>query len=269
MAVDYLILKSCKVKEQLTPDQLVNTIKDRNRAYAVRDMLVNSGKTQSEIDNFEFTFQKMTPEGVVNSKHKISDLISQTSILDQLSPICKDCPVANGKSFGCLGPVNYPISANCEHWLAQVAEESFKKGVEFSMMLEFILDQKVSGAETESARRQGETFFELKKPIEIVMSKGWFSKKTVNTSQLIDMIIGVRVMKSTHMNHLLMLFGGLYLDEIKPTDRPSKFIEEHKKFMSLGLELPKNADKSIIDFYNLFQQIFLTFAYDEEIAFDR
>jgi hypothetical protein len=269
MAVDYLILKNCKVKEQLTPDQLVNTIKDRNRAYQVRDMLANSGKSQEEIDNFEFTFQKMTPNGVENSKHKISDLMAQTAILDQLSPICTDCPVANDKPFGCLGAVGYPISAKCENWLAQIAEDSYKKGEVYSMMLTYILDQKVSGKESDDARRQGDTFFELKKPIEIVLSKSFFSKKAVNTSQLIDMILGVRVMQFTHMNHLLMLFGGVFLDDTQPTDRPSKFNENKKKFMYLGLEFPQDADKSIYDFYKLFHQIFLTMVNDVDISFDR
>jgi hypothetical protein len=269
MAVDYLILKDCKVKEQLTPDQLIATIKDRNRAYQVRDMLANSGKSQDEIDNFEFTFQKMTPNGIENSKHKISDLIAQTAILDTLSPICSDCPVANGKPFGCLGAVNYPISAKCENWLADIAFDSYKKGVVYSMMLTFILDQKVSGKETDDARRHGDTFFELKKPVEIVLSKGFFSKKAVNTSQLIDMVLGTRVMKFTHMNHLLMLFGGVFVDDTKPTDRPSKFNKDQNKYMYLGLDLPKDADKSIHDFYNLFQQIFLTMVNDVEIEFDR
>ena len=269
MAVDYLIMKHCNVKEQLTHDQLIATIKDRNRAYQVKEMLANSGKSQEEIDNFEFTLQMQTPEGIVNSKNKIGDLIAKTSILDTLSPICKDCPVANGQDFGCLGAVNYPISAKCENWLAEVAMDSYKKGEVYSMMLTFILDQKITGKETDDARRQGDTFFELKRPVEIVLKKSFFSKTAVNTSQLIDMILGVRVMKFTHMNHLLMLFGGVFLDDVKPTDRPSKFNKDQNKYMYLGLDLPKDADKSISNFYSLFQQIFLTMVNDEEIAFDR
>ncbi len=136
-------------------------------------------------------------------------------------------------------------------------------------MLTFILDQKISGAETDEARRQGGTFFELKKSIEIILSKSFFSKKAVNTSQLIDMILGIRVMQFIHMNHLLMLFGGVFMDDAKPMDRPSKFNKDHNKFIYLGLELPADADKSIRNFYNLFHQIFLAMINDVEIAFDR
>lgn len=269
MAVDYLILKDCKVKEQLTPDQFMSTIKDRNRAYYIRDMLAQSGKSQDEIDNFEFTHQKLTPNGIENATYKISNIISKTSILDTLSPNCVDCTVANSQPFGCFGAVSYPISAKCEKWLAEVALDSHKKGEIYSMMLTFILDQKISGAETDEARRQGGTFFELKKSIEIILSKSFFSKKAVNTSQLIDMILGIRVMQFIHMNHLLMLFGGVFMDDAKPMDRPSKFNNEYKKYVYLGLELPKDADKSIHEFYILFQRIFLAMVNDVEIAFDR
>ena len=66
-----------------------------------------------------------------------------------------------------------------------------------------------------------------------------------------------------------MLFGGVFLDDVKPTDRPSKFNHDQNKYMYLGLDLPKDADKSISNFYFLFQQIFLTMVKHEEIAFDR
>jgi hypothetical protein len=269
MAVDYLILKDCKVKDQLPPEQLIETIKDRNRAYSVRNMLMDGGKSEEEIDNFEFTLQKMTPDGIQNSTHKISDLITKTSILDTLSPTCTDCPVANSQPFGCLGVVHYPISAKCENWLAQVAFDSYKKGEIYSMMIKFILDKKISGEEINIDRQQNGLLFELKKPVEIVLSRSFFSKKTINTSQLIQMILGVGVMQFTHMNHLLMLFGGCLVSDEKPTDRPSKYHTEQNRYMYLGLELPQNADKSINDFYNLFQQIFLTMVNNEEIAFDR
>lgn len=269
MAVDYLILKDCKVKEQLAPDQLVATIKDRNRAYQVRDMLANSGKSQVEIDNFEFTFQKLTPNGIENSKHKIPDIVANTSILDTLSPICNDCPIANGKSFGCLGAVNYPISAKCEKWLAKVASDSYKKGEEYSLMITFILDKNVNGNITADSRNQGETFFELRKPAEIILSKGLFSKKSINTNQILDMLFGYNVMQSTHMNHMLMLFGGIYLSETKPNDRPSTFNSEQNKYMYLGLDLPKDSDNSITNFYNLFHQMFLALTNGCDVSFDR
>lgn len=63
MAIDYHILKDCKVKEQLKPSELLATIIDRQNAILTRDMLVGSGYSQEQIDNFEFTFQKLTPDG--------------------------------------------------------------------------------------------------------------------------------------------------------------------------------------------------------------
>lgn len=269
MAVDYLILKDCKVKEQLPNEQLVETIKDRNRAFQVREMLAKTGKSIEEINNFEFTLQKMGPNGVENINYKIGELIEKSSILDKLSTNCQECPVSNGESFGCLGAVNYPISAKCENWLAQLADQSYKKGEVYSMMITFILDQKIKGSDTENDRRQGNTFFELNKPVEIILSKSFFSKKAINTNQLIDMILSFKVMQFTHMNHLLMLFGGCLLAEVQPTDRPSKFNKDQNKYMYLGLELPKDADSSIHEFYNLFQKIFLTMVNNVEISFDR
>lgn len=269
MAVDYLILKHCRVKEQLSTEQLLERIKNRNRVYNIRDMLAQSGKTEDEINNFEFTHQQWTPNGPINSRHKIIDLIAEISILDTLAPICTDCPVANKIPFGCIGAVNYPISAKCEQWLAQIALESYKKGEVYSTMIKFILDQKVTGKETEEARRHGDTFFELKHPIEIVLSKSFFSKKIINTSQLIDMILGIRSMQYVHMNHLLMLFGGIFAEDTQPKDRPSKFHREISKYVSLGLDLPNDPDQSIYNFYWLFHKMFLAFINDTDMAFDR
>ncbi len=269
MAIDYHILKDCKVKEQLKPSELLATIIDRQNAILTRDMLVGSGYSQEQIDNFEFTFQKLTPDGVENVKSRVIDVIRNTAILDTLSQHCIDCGVANGKSFGCFGKVNYPISANCENWLAKLVLDSYNKEVYYPVIIRFILEQDSIGNLIADIRNQGEIFIELRKPVEIKLGKGLFPDKSINTDQILHMLFGFSVMESSKIFHILTLFGSLYSSETKPNDRPSILYSEKNLYVYYGWDLPEDADHSIIDCYNLLHHMLLALTNGCDISFDR
>lgn len=81
-------------------------------------------------------------------------------------------------------------------------------------------------------------------------------------------------MQHTHMNFLLMLFGGIIVDDVPPKHTWSKFIENaedgnKKGFSYLALQLPQDHDNSMLHFYRLFQAMFIAFVHGQEIVFDR
>ncbi len=257
MGLDLITQRDCEIKEVVPQNELLNQIKDRNRGFAVLNMIVESGKSREEALETSFIQTLQTPEGTKNINVKVSDLIEKTSHLVALGRKCGNCPVSQNKPFGCIGFVSYPVSQKCEKWLTSIAEESYIKGLPYSTIIVFIEDQNINGQRISEMRKHGQTFFESAKPTEIVLSKSLFKKKTINTDKLLDVTFLNGLMQTTHINYLLMLFGGIVSDTIEPKDRYSKFNNEDKKYVYLDLNLPKEHDKSILEFYNYFHHLFV------------
>ena len=268
MGLDLITQRNCEVKTEIPQKELLNQIKNRNRAYSVYNMLINDGKTIVESLNTEFTYQLQTLEGLKNETLKVSTLISQTSFLEPLGNKCNNCIVSQNKPFGCIGFVSYPISEQCEIWLASLAESANKKGIPYSTSIIFIKDQKINGNRIKQMRIQGQTFFEANQPKEIILSKSFFKKDTITTDQLFDITFLNGLMQTTHINYLLMLYGGVVSDTSKPNNKPSKLNSENNKYVYLDLDLPNNADKSITEFYNYFHHLFIALINGHDVLMD-
>jgi len=255
MGLDLITQKNCKVKEKIPQNELLNLIKERNRAIQVLKMVINSGKSKEEAFNTEFTQRLQTPEGIKDINVKVSSLFQKTAILDELENVCNDCVVAQNRPFGCIGYISYPISLKCEKWLASMALEAYAKGHPHSLSIEFILDQKINGKRIKQMRSQGQTFFESNKPIDITLSKGLFSKRKIDTNQLLEITFLQGLMQTTHINYLLMMFGNIVIDNKKPENKPYKY--NNGKYIFLDLKLPNDYDNSMLEFYNYFQHLFV------------
>ena len=268
MGLDLITQRDCEVKEIVPQEEFLNQIKDRNRGFAVLNMIIESGKTRDEALETSFTQTLVTPEGNKNVSVKVSDLIEKTNHLEQLGKKCENCPISQNTAFGCVGYVSYPISQKCEKWLATIAEKSNKKGLPYSTTIVFIEDQNISGQRISEMRNHGQTFFESSKPTEIVLSKSLFKKKTIDTNKLLEVTVLNGLMQTTHINYLLMLFGGIVSDQVEPKDRYSKFSNEDKKYVYLDLNLPEDNDKSILEFYNYFQHLFISLMNGHDVFMD-
>jgi len=268
MGLDLITQRNCDVKQKVPQNELLNLIKERNRATQVLKMVINSGKSKEEAFETEFTQRLQTQDGVKDLTVKVSSLFEKTAILDELGGICKDCIISQNKPFGCIGSVSYPISLKCEEWLATMAFEANKKGKPFSMSIEFILDQKINGQRIKEMRAQEQTFFESNKPVDIILSKSLFSKKKIDTNQLFDITFLQGLMQTTHINYLLMMFGNIVTDNNKPESKPYKYDDENKKYVFLDLNLPKDYDKSILEFHNYFHHLFLAVINGNDVLMD-
>ncbi len=194
MAIDYLIDMDCPVKDELTKEGLASLIKQRNYANAVVDVLKKGGKSDDEIMEHEFKVRRMTPGGIEEKPQKISDLFECTRHLDTLGAPCKTCYFGgNGighsdgivEPFGCFNGINYPISRKAEEWLADMARDALATGGSRILVLNHILDNKVSGHEINNLRGRKGQFLELKKPLKVALSNGLVGKKAVDTDQII------------------------------------------------------------------------------------
>jgi len=117
-------------------------------------------------------------------------------------------------------------------------------------------------------RSQGNAFFERNKPVDIILSKGFFSKKKINSNQLLDITFLQGLMNTTHINYLLMMYGGIVIDEIKPKDKSYVYNDEKKQYAYLDLNLPKDYDNSILEFYYYFQHLFIALINGNDVFMD-
>ncbi len=269
MGLDIITQRECEVKTKTSQQELLNLIKNRNRGMSIYSMLLNNGKTKEEALDTEFTFSFQTLDGVKDEQVKVSKLLSDTlPILDKLGMLCENCPVSQRKEFGCIGYISYPISSKCENWLASLAEEANKKGMPYSTAIIFIKDQNIAGNRIKQMRMHGQTFLEINKPKEIVLRKSFFKKDTIDTDQLLEVTFLQGLMQHTHMNYLLMLYGGIVSDNNKPTDKAYKYDSSNNKYVYLDLQLPNDADKSMVEFYHYFQHLFIALMNGHDVYMD-
>lgn len=284
MAIDYLIDMDCPVKDELTKEGLVSMIKQRNYANAVMNVLKKEGKSYDEIMKHEFRVQRMTPGGIEERPQKISDLFECTRHLDTLGAHCKTCYFGgNGIShsdgtvepFGCFNGINYPISRKAEEWLADMARDALAKGGSRLLVLNYIIDNKVSGHEINKLRSKQGRFLELKKPLEVVLNKSRIGRKAVDTGQIMFMLFGPSVVEPTKMTMLLLFAGALKFHAEKPDGTVCQMTTLVKAndlpemWWALDLAQEKSEDHSVTQLKHYFRSMFLACSCGKNITIDR
>jgi hypothetical protein len=284
MAIDYLVDMDCPVKDELTKEGLVSMIKQRNYANAVMDVLKKEGKPDEEIMKHEFRVQRMTPGGIEEKPQKISDLLECTRHLDTLGAHCKTCYFGgngighsdgNVEPFGCLNGINYPISRKAEEWLADMARDAVAKGGSRLLVLNYILDNKVSGHEINKLRGRQGRFLELSKPLKVVLSNGLVGKKAVDTDQIMCMLFGPPAVEPTQMVMLLLFAGALKFYAEKP-DRTVcqmttlvKANDLPEMWWAFDLRQQDGEDRSVTQLKHYFRSMFLACSIGKNITIDR
>lgn len=276
MAIDYIIDQQCKVKENLSVDGMVSMIKQRNYAFTILDLIKKEGKTDEEARNSTFKTQAMASDGKMEIKeHKVSDLFDNTKPLDNLQKFCKDCPANREEAFGCYQVINYPISKKAEEWLIEISKNALEEGAPNSLTLNFILDQNITGDRFNQMRKDPNgVFFELRKPLKIVVSKGFLSKKVVNADQIFDILFGMGRMENPHMMLLSFFSGGLIVQDKEPkagtfqqafqiTDN-----EGQKSWWVFNLEDKDTDDGSTFMLKEFFRSVFVAYSLHKDMIID-
>lgn len=277
--IDYIINKSCPVKTELSAEELIDLVKSRNRAAGFFQMLRQEGKSDADALDTSFTIQMVGPDGQSRSNRvSVRDLFQESSQLKELAPHCQDCPLnVNSEAFGCYNSVTYPITAEAERWLAELAARAAERGLPHSILLKFIVDENVPG-EFFGAMRKAEgrqTFLELDGPAEVgpIEETG----KNVNTDQILDMMFALRTLERTHQMFLIFLSGGVYISNQEPD--PRLYTADFQAAAISGKDgvvdywlyhLPPapSDDKSILEIKEYFRAIFTAFATGESIDLD-
>jgi len=115
VGVDYVQDRDCRVKQQLGLDTLVNLLKSRAQAEALRAQFEEKGE---DPESATITRVVLYPSGPVEEVVGMAELMKSAEALEPLAPLCDGC-TANFRQtpFGCCGYINYPISDAEEQWL--------------------------------------------------------------------------------------------------------------------------------------------------------
>ena len=118
MAIDFIIEYDCVPKARLSPEGILERIKEKERAETVIQWFREAGdeRPPSEM-GFEFSRSSLD-EKASRQLIVVQDLLDHAAALDAHAHHCTACPAnRSGAPFGCMGFIQYPISAQAEAWL--------------------------------------------------------------------------------------------------------------------------------------------------------
>ena len=215
MAIDYIIELDCQPKETLGAAGILERLKERVRAAEVIEWFRAAGDSRPP-DQMGFEFSQSAP-GRPGEKQLIvvQDLLDHAAALDQQAHHCQGCPAnISGRPFGCIGFINYPITAQAEIWLLErlpVPDEPLV----WLLLRQGIQNLGYDGAsvkalrDAEAADGNGERrYFELP-----VAPQRRLGELRVSADQALEMIFGVgeRVIPN-HAGILLLFFDAINRD---------------------------------------------------------
>lgn len=261
MAIDYIIELDCIPKRELTADGIRERMKERARAYEVIRWFRAAGDSRAPTQ-MGFEFSHSTP-GEPGDKQLIvvQDLLDHASVLDDYAEHCALCPAnRSGEPFGCMGFVQYPITARAETWLLE------RLPVPDEPLVWLLLKQGIQrlgydGASVRELRRADggvdaseRAYFEL--PIAPERRLG---ELRVSGDQALEMIFGVgeRIIPN-HAGILLLFLGAIDRDlEAQEIQDISSINEEIRDRFAFEMAAGAGADSCVREFVSFFRSLYL------------
>lgn len=264
------------MKEALTQEGMISLIKQQARGHTVIDLLLKDGKTREEALDTVINLQIMTLDGVETRGYKVSELLEEARVLDDYQSHCEECLAGRGEPFGCLKSIHYPLSSKAEEWLVAISEKALEKGMPNSLALQYIPDNKVTGEQFKLMRADPSgTFLELKKPLEVTLSKGFMSRKTVDTDQILHVLLGFPKVQNPHQMVMLMSFAdAMKVSDTKPPEDSCEMAVRYaldggkESWRSFSLPGSPSDDHSVTELKEYLRTMFVAYVIDREIIVD-
>jgi len=207
MAIDHIIDYDCVPKQTLTTDGILERLKGAERAQTIIRMFRENGDDRPP-SKMGFEFTRSTPEGEEETRViVVQDLIDKAVELEPLSHHCQGCPAnRQGRPFGCMDFVQYPISAKAERWLLDrlpVPDEPLI----WLLLRQGIKEFEYDGDTVRPLREADQTYFEETRTL--ARRLGEFS---INANQLFEMIFSVGNINPNHGAILLLILHAIPRD---------------------------------------------------------
>lgn len=218
MAIDYIVNYMCPVKKELDDQAIIHLVKSQHRAEALLQRFMEQGLRREEAMNAKFGISTLKPSGATEVEMvTVGSLFKQAELLDDHRETCVGCPVSGERAFGCYDSINYPISEAAEEWIAKMAAKSISAGMPNSILVQFILDQNVTGETIAKMRATSDSrYLEARYPIEIEVENDGEVPLLIDTNQILEMFFAVGEMGDVHGQFLLFFSGGLTIQDHEP-----------------------------------------------------
>lgn len=255
MSIDYVIEYECEPKRRLQTAGILDRLKEKQRADEVIRWFRAAGD-QRPPTQMGFEFSHNTPQ---SSGEKqlivVQDLLDHAADLDDWAHHCRGCPAnRTGEAFGCVGFVNYPISAQSESWLLDrlpVPDEPLI----WLLLRQGIRNLGYDGSTVKMLRERDQdgderVYFELP-----VAPQRRLGELLIDSDQAFEMIFGVgEQIIPNHAGILLLFFGAIERDleaaEIQNISSFDPAIRERIEFKLDGEHLVNEDIGEIIAFFH-------------------
>ncbi len=272
MAIDYIIEYDCLPKDRLGRDGILERIKEKQRAKSVIQWFRAAGD-QRHPSQMGFEYSLNAPDEP-ESKQLIvvQDLLDHAADLDEHAHHCAACPAnRSGSAYGCMGFIQYPISAEAEAWLLDrlpVPDEPLvwlllKQGIQR-------LGYDGSSVRTLRERDSQMAYDERKYFLAEQAPRRRLGELRVNGDQALEMIFGVgdRIIPN-HAGILLLFFAAIDRDleamEIQQISSFDRVIRERFKF---EMDADAGGSEGIREFIAFFHALYLAWQLDLPLYVD-
>lgn len=206
MAIDYVVDLGCVPKETLGTSGILERLKGRARAQTVIRLFREGGDARPPSE-MGFEMARHTPEGEEETRVVVvQDMLDHAADLDPLAHYCVGCPAnALGEPFGCIGFVQYPISAAGEVWLLKQLPTP-EEPLPWLLLRQTVTEMGYTGHSVLPLRETG-TYFQDARGFS--RDLGEFH---VTSNQLIEMLFLLGHVQPAHAGALLLFFGAIPRD---------------------------------------------------------
>ncbi|NLX09121.1 MAG: hypothetical protein GXY36_05660 [Chloroflexi bacterium] len=207
MGIDYIIHYGCEPKRALTTEGILERLKGRDRALKIIELYRQRGDDRPPA-RMGFEMVRRLPDGAEETQIVVvQDLLDAAGELEPWEPYCAGCPANRaGRPFGCIGTINYPISARAERWLLEQLPDN-DEPLPYMLLQKALQEMGYTGTTAASLRQQTGVFFEG--PHTLVRDFGGF---TVSGDQVFELLFLSGPIRPAHATLLLQFFGGIPRD---------------------------------------------------------
>lgn len=264
MGADFVIQYGCVPKEAFTTDGLLSRVKSGERAKAIeRFYRQNGDQRPAEEMGFEMVYRTMDGGEEKEVLH-LDDLNAQRAELTPYEVHCAGCPAnALNRPFGCIGTVNYPLSAKAEFWMLQQLPAP-EQPVPFLLLMQG-RDFGNTGERAEGLRDNAPgVFFESEHPL-----ARRYDEMDVTGEQLFELLFLGGTIPPKRATMILLFLGGLS-QEIAPNElmalnpAPSDFAQSYPFILTESAD----DDASIRDLKRFLYALYFGVMLDRDVMLD-
>lgn len=264
MAIDYIIDYDCIPKQTLGTEGILERLKGQERARVIIQLYRESGDDRPPSD-MGFDFTRRTSEDEETRTIVVQDVLDLVAELEPLKPHCAGCPAnRTGQPFGCMGFIQYPISAEAERWLLEQLPTN-KEPLVWLLLKQGVSRFQYNGEQINALRQQSDAYFESK---EVITRQ--LGGIRLDTNQAFEMIFNVGHIIPNHGAILLLFFNALERSEMEAPEIMNLAPATDEKLNKYPFlhQVMQGDDTTTAEIKDFFHALYMAWALDVRLLVD-